>query len=371
MAVTVYSCLNCGASVRFDIGEKQFVCDHCDTRFSIEQMNSAYPDEDDSRWSAATKDIEQHTEYAVERTSASELESASVRSYNCPSCGAEVLDDSETQAAGYCAYCGNPVSISERLLSGDSLPSRMIPFKITRENAAAIFLSKIKRKPLLPASFMANAKRGAFTSIYIPFELFDADCSAGITAKGTNITSWSDSEYSYTKTDTYEARRAGFMSFSGVPADASDKMDDEDMQAIEPFDMAEMTAFSKKYLSGHFAEAPTTKRESMISAIFARLKPAAQTELLGTVTGYGSVSLESGNTAIERISSEYVMLPVWMMTAKHKSKDFIFAVNGQTGKFEGKLPIDWKRAGILFLLSFAIVFAAIFVGWEVWLWLFG
>jgi hypothetical protein len=278
---------------------------------------------------------------------------------------------SETLAAAFCTFCRNPVVIAERLVSGDDLPSRIIPFKKTSAEAAEIFLSKLKNKPLLPAAFKAAVKTSGFKSVYVPFKLFDTQCSACVTAECTNTRRWSDGNYEYTKTDTYESRRAGVMDFNGVPADASEKITDEDMQAVEPFETSELTPFSQNYLLGHFAEAPTSKQDSLIAAVSARVRLAAQNELLRTMQGYDSVTLRSGDTSIDRMSSEYVMFPVWMLTAQYKHRDFLFAINGQTGKFDGKLPIDWRRAGVLFVLLSAVVFAAAVLGWEVWLWIAG
>jgi hypothetical protein len=263
------------------------------------------------------------------------------------------------------------VVIEERLVAGADLPSRIIPFKKSLAEAAEIFKMKTKYKPLLPSAFKDAVINSEFKSVYVPFKSFDAGCSASVVAECTNTQHWSDSNYEYTKTDTYEARRAGVMNFSGVPADVSEKIPDEDMQAVEPFETSELTPFSSKYMLGHFAEAPTSKQESLINAVFARLKPAAQKELLNTVTGYDSVTLRSGDASINNVFSEYVMFPIWMLTAKYNHTDFLFAINGQTGKFEGKFPVDWRRAGVLFALIFAAAFIVSVLAGEIWLWIFG
>ena len=42
--------------------------------------------------------------------------------------------------------------------------------------------------------------------------------------------------------------------------------------------------------------------------------------------------------------TRYVLLPVWMLASKYKDKDYMFAMNGQTGKMVGNLPISVPRA---------------------------
>lgn len=40
---------------------------------------------------------------------------------------------------------------------------------------------------------------------------------------------------------------------------------------------------------------------------------------------------------------QYALLPVWMLHTKWKGKDYLFSMNGQTGKLTGDLPISWGR----------------------------
>ena len=369
MSVSVYSCINCGGPVRYDIAAATFKCERCGTKYTLDEMNEAFPEaENENLWD---KVKEAHTEKKFEKTDVFKAEDkeAVVKTYHCPTCGAELMADSETLAAANCVFCQTPVTISERLLSGESLPSRVIPFKITREEAFGIYNDKMKHKPLLPKVFKGRITPWDLKAVYIPFRLYDAGCSAGITAKCENVTSWSDRDYEYTKTDTYEARRHGTMDFAQVPEDASDKIDNDRMREIEPFNMRELTPFSAKYLSGHFAEAPTTKESGLRDSLYRRLKPEAERTMLNTISGYDHVSLSSSNVTVDRADSEYVMLPAWMFLTAFRGREYLFAINGQTGTFAGELPVDWKYAGSLILELALVTFAVLFVGLEVYLWI--
>lgn len=58
----------------------------------------------------------------------------------------------------------------------------------------------------------------------------------------------------------------------------------------------------------------------------------------------------------------YALLPVWLLSTKWQDKSYVFAMNGQTGKFVGDLPLDkgkyWSSFGKVFGIS-ATVFLAI------------
>ena len=57
---------------------------------------------------------------------------------------------------------------------------------------------------------------------------------------------------------------------------------------------------------------------------------------------------------VEKQEAHYALLPVWMLTTKWRDENYLFAMNGQTGKFVGELPTDnglfWRNVVVLTLL---------------------
>ena len=77
--------------------------------------------------------------------------------------------------------------------------------------------------------------------------------------------------------------------------------------------------------------------------------------------GYnGGVSVKDRNVQIQNASYWYAMYPVWLLNTTWKGEQFIFAMNGQTGKMVGDLPIDrsrfWKSVGIRTLLIWGVLY---------------
>ena len=56
------------------------------------------------------------------------------------------------------------------------------------------------------------------------------------------------------------------------------------------------------------------------------------------------------------LDKKYVLLPVYMVNVKYGAKTYIFAMNGQTGKFIGNIPIDKKKVFIFVILVFSACF---------------
>lgn len=78
--------------------------------------------------------------------------------------------------------------------------------------------------------------------------------------------------------------------------------------------------------------------------------------LLGSVKGYDTCMRLAGSAELERGKVHYALMPVWMLNTKWQGKDFLFAMNGQTGKLVGDLPVSWGKfwgmfAGIAAILS--------------------
>ena len=80
------------------------------------------------------------------------------------------------------------------------------------------------------------------------------------------------------------------------------------------------------------------------------------------MSGYSTVSTRSENVELRRGSVKYALFPVWMLNTKWKDKTFLFAMNGQTGKIVGDLPISkgkWWATFAAIAAPIAAVLAAI------------
>lgn len=141
----------------------------------------------------------------------------------------------------------------------------------------------------------------------------------------------------------YLVRRAGSVTFEKIPVDASSKMPDENMDSIEPFDYQALKPFSNAYLPGFLADQYDVSVEQSASRADTRCKASCESALRSTVTGYTTCTPETQTVRIRRGQVQYALLPVWMLHTKWKGKDYLFSMNGQTGKLTGDLPVSWGR----------------------------
>jgi len=243
----------------------------------------------------------------------------------------------------------------------------VIPFKIDKKGALEALKKHYGGKRLLPKAFTKQNHIEEIKGVYVPVWLFDTDAEAGIRYKATRVRTWSDSRYDYTETSTYSVKREGTIGFECVPVDGSTKMDDTLMESIEPFDFSGAVDFQTAYLAGYLADKYDVDSEQSIARANERIKRSTEDAFAATVQGYATVTPVSSGISLKNSVARYALYPVWLLNTSWNGNQYTFAMNGQTGKFVGDLPLDksaYKRW--LFGLTGAIsaaVFAASYLLW--------
>ena len=348
-----YKCPCCGGKVEFDTSSQKMKCPYCETIFDVEALREQdqilQTPEDKLEW----KTPENHWQ-----------EEEGLRVYSCDSCGGQIVAD-ETTAATHCPYCENPVVMAGNL-TGDLKPDCVIPFKLDKKAAKEALKKHMSGKKLVPKLFKSESKLEEIKGVYVPFWLFDADADAQASFKATRLRHWSDRNYNYTETSYFHVRREGHMAFQSIPVDGSEKMPNELMESLEPFDVSQAVPFQTAYLSGYMADKYDVTAESSEERANQRIRSTAKDALTNTVQGYTTVTLEQNSTQIAGGQEKYALYPVWLMTATWHGQRYLFAMNGQTGKMAGNLPMDkgaWRKwyliyggsiSAVLFLLAWII-----------------
>lgn len=306
-------------------------CPYCDTEFDMETL----ADYDQSLAADSENEMDWDTDAGTEWQPG---ETAGMRVYLCRSCGGEIVGD-ESTAATSCPYCGNPVVVMGQF-KGDLKPDMVIPFQLDKKAARESLMNHLKGKPFLPKVFRDQNHIDEIKGVYVPFWLFDADAHGAAYYKATKVRTYSDSDFNYREINYYSVYREGDLSFANVPVDGSSKMENELMESIEPFDPSKAVDFQTAYLAGYFADKYDVNAEESVDRANERIRSTTETALASTVTGYSSVQKENGNIRLSNSKAKYALYPVWMLTTSWNGEKFTFAMNGQTGKFVGNLPVD-------------------------------
>ncbi len=354
-----YKCPCCGGAIEFDSSIQKMKCPYCDVEFEMESLASYDNDLNNS--------VEDSINWETENSNVWEAgEQDGLKVYVCNSCGGEIVGD-ENMAASFCPYCDNPVVLKGQF-SGDLKPDLIIPFKLDKKAAKDALKNHYKGKRLLPKVFKDENHIDEIKGVYVPFWLFDADADATVRYRANRIRHWSDSKYNYTENTYFAVTRGGSLGFENVPVDGSTKMEDSLMESIEPFNINEAVDFQTAYVAGYLADRYDVGTDESIERANERIKKSIEEALASTVHGYTAVIPEHSSVQVGKGRTRYALYPVWLLNTTWQGKKYTFAMNGQTGKFVGDMPVDKGLfAKWFFGLAGAISAACFALSFILWL----
>lgn len=310
------ACPNCGGNTRFDIASQQLLCEFCDTTY------------DPYSFDTKTSDAIESKEYDV-------------TVFTCPQCGGEILSTDDA-AAGFCSFCGASTILYSRI-SKEKRPDYIIPFQKTKEDCKQSYASFMKKAIFAPKELKDPKFIDGFRGIYMPYWAFYFTQQGPYTLKGKKT--YRRGNYIYT--DYYDLNGEIDAYYKGITFDASSSFADTISEALAPYDVKGMKAFTPAYLSGFYADTANVdsiiyRSDAEAIAIEESMKVIQKTP---AYRGYEmTASYNAGtqlHTQVRQIDS--AMFPVWLMSYRNGDRISYVTVNGQTGKIAADLPIDPKR----------------------------
>ncbi len=351
--VTNYQCPSCTGPLHYVGASGKLECDYCGSQYEVAEIEALYAEKEkkaaEAQQAEAAKQAETQQAGASSdgsRWDTSDMqrwgaEGDEMQAYSCPSCGAELICDKST-AATSCPYCGNPTVVPGQF-SGDLKPDFVIPFKVSKEEAIKALKEHYKGKFLLPGTFTKENHLQEIRGIYVPFWMFDGEAEGDASYHATRTRTYRSGDYDITETKHYEVYRAGKVAFEKIPVDASSKMPDDHMDSIEPYNYQDLKQFSTAYLPGFLADKFDVSVDDSVKRADTRCEGTLAASLRNTIKNYDTCTLTGNTVTLHKGKVHYALMPVWMLSTKWNGKDFLFAMNGQTGKMVGDLPISWGK----------------------------
>ena len=354
-----YQCPNCHGVLAFNADSGLLECASCGSAFGHGEAGKAIPisAETQARKTQHVKTVDQFLDNApweIEHEGTAAAKTA-IR-YSCPSCGAGVIADQSTVSTS-CPYCGNNM-LTSGIAAADSIPDRILPFSITREQAEAQMRSHFKHRWYLSRKFNASIEH--MQAVYVPYHLYDV-----------NVDGWAH-YVAYDQKGSgegcvkqfYGFKRAGHAAFERIPIDGSSKMPDAHMDAIAPFDLSAMRAFSTAYAAGYLMEVADESAEACRPRAEKLAKASFEQDMENDVTDQpaidGIADVVARETHVETVRMQSCVLPVWLMHCTWGAERMLFAVNGETGKCVGDLPISKARRRATVLVLAALLAVVVF-----------
>lgn len=371
MAVYTYKCPNCGGALEFEPSINKLKCDYCLSEFTVEEIDkyikdnpdkeiaTEVPEEDRVVNDGLTKDNSTYNQPDVivasgenvtsdaqdlkdfdELKDSDEVIEEHIKGYVCDSCGAEVVT-TDTTLTTFCYYCHNPVVITDRT-QGEFKPNKVIPFKIDKEKAEKTFLDWVSKKRYVRKDFYSSSQLEKITGMYLPYWGVDSKFSLNLQGKGYKEKSYTSGGYRVNETSEFEIDRQGEFLVNNVSELAYSKVNKELLDSITPFNFEEVEPFKIFYLNGFFSETYDKTYDELKPVIDSRQKQYIENVISSNLSQYNRTNLTIREAKLVDEKRNHMLLPTWMLTYDYLGKKFIYALNGQTGKAYGDLPIDNK-----------------------------
>lgn len=363
MAVISYKCPNCGGDLKFDPQSQKFHCEFCSSDFTLEEVEKANPQQQETKTAAEQQSTasEQQNAETEQGNTASEQTGGDANVYSCPSCGAEIVTDATT-AATFCYYCHNPVVLQGKL-SGEYQPDRIIPFEVDKDEAQKSFLSYVKTKRFVPKSFFCKEQIEKISGIYFPFWEYDCEEDGRWQGEGTQLRVYQMGDIEYTETKIYQLERGAHLTFEDLTRNALNRENKELVEAVQPFRLDSAKPFAMGYLSGFQAEKRDIEKKDLEAELRQEVQEHAAAMVRSSVGGYNTIKTTAESFRPTSEKWKYLLVPVWVVTYKGgDGKTYYYAMNGQTRKICGVLPIDKKRVAGLFFGIFFVLFVLLLLG---------
>ncbi len=343
LSSTDSKCPSCGGKLLFDPQTQKLKCGFCGNTYTPEKISL----------------MEQIRGIGAEEADAIEDDKCEIV---CNSCGAVLITDRNT-AATSCSFCGSPAIISRRL-SKQFRPDYIIPFKITKEEASEKFAEFARSKKYVPRGFFDKNNLENIKGIYVPFWILSSRCKVSTRGEGY--------KQRIGHRDKYDLLSDFDVKYNNVPFDGSLDIADALMEAVEPFDVSQRKPFDTSYLQGFYAQKFNLTADNLCDRILVRMEQYGRETAALSFSDFESVSFGACAARPYDLEQSYALYPVWFLNYSYGDQKYMLAVNGQTGKTDGYLPVDrakrrFKLIGhrlvdaLLVLLSIS-VFAAILYG---------
>lgn len=311
-----------------------------------------------------------------------EADAASLMSFKCAGCGAEVTVNTESTMTARCHWCRHVLSVNEQVANG-AVPDAVLPFHIKKDDAVARIRQFVdKRRMFALKEFKEQFTPENVIGVYLPYMIVDGNVSADVAGHGEILTRTytqgsGDKKKTYYDADVYKVDRHVDFTVDDLALESSTERGNLDTGAntnniintILPFDTKNAVKWNASYLAGFTSE----KRDSDVE----QLRPRFEDQLLSIARAQVEASMGRYDRGVrweqERLDVHgtrwvSMYLPVWLYSYHQPGSNggmlHYIAVNGRTGETMGSVPVQqWKL--LLAALTVGTIleaFALLFVG---------
>lgn len=366
-------CPKCGATdIRHRAGSDLLICLYCRNEWHGMRVEEAF---------GLGEGIDQLTGTIV-ASGARDIaaDAASLMSFKCTGCGAEVTVNTDSAMTARCHWCRHVFGVNEQVANG-AVPDAVLPFHIKKDDAVARIRQFVdKRRLFALKSFKEEFTPENVIGVYLPYMIIDARVSAEVAGQGEIETrrytrgSGKDKK-TYYDANVYQLDRQVDFTVDDLTLESSTERGNLDTRAntnniintILPFDTKNAVKWNASYLAGYTSERRDRDVEHLRPRLEDQLLSIARAQVRESVSRYDrGVRWEQEGITVHGTRWVSMYLPVWLYSYHQPGRNsgmlHYIAVNGRTGETMGSVPVQqWK------LLLAALTVGTVLEGFALWM----
>lgn len=361
-------CPKCGATDIFvNTNNGKLRCNFCRFEFEPEKISGMVTDISQLQgqvFGSGTQDIVASSE--------------EVLTFQCSSCGAEVVIDTKSSTSARCHWCRNVLSQNQQIPNG-SIPDVVLPFQVSLEDAKLQIEKFVKKR-----QFFAHPQfRKEFTmenvlGVYFPYMVVDINFHAKFRGYGEHtvkkyVRGSGSNQKTYYDVDMYQVGREFDLAIYGLTVSSSMErrnvhsrtQTNQVIDAIMPFDIENCVKYDSNYLRGFTSERRDSNVEDLTTFVEKEAKDIARFATHESLKNYDrGVRFEEEHFSVIGQQWKTAYLPVWLYSYQEKKSGILHyvAVNGRTKEIMGSVPVYLSK---LILVSIGVEMLGIFLFWFV------
>ncbi len=281
-------CPSCGAPAYYDIRKKMYNCSYCGNQVGIDMAQIEHK---------GFREIS----HKKMRTSLKKFE---LQKAVCTGCGAKLVFETG-EAVANCGFCGRSL-VRKNFVDANTIPELIVPFAITNDEAKNILADWCSKNRRKKEARVITERLADLRGFYLPYELVRGPVKCSV--------------FRIDGGSMYDCR--GFV--DQVFVNCSENLDNQLLDAMEPYNLDELKEFDFSYIAGHQVKTSDISGDELIKRVNIEVSEDYKPVISKTLETKAVKAFANCNDVLRMP----VLLPVYYLAFD----GYMAAVNGQTGK---------------------------------------
>ncbi|HVX68705.1 MAG TPA: hypothetical protein VHA79_03335 [Mycobacteriales bacterium] len=343
-ALLSVACKSCGSQMTYEPGTTMLKCQACGAEQAIE----------------TTDTIDEHSYDEWASRPEKRVATVGKQVLKCQGCGATTETD---ELSGACQFCGG-VLLALSNPEGLIAPEGVLPFGIVKKDANAAFGKWVKTRWFAPNALKKVGSTEAIKGTYVPHWTYDAQTATFYTGERGEHYYTTETRTVNGRTETHQVQHTRWWPASGnvsrafddVVVPASSILEQEKLDKMGPWTLAQAQPFDPEYLAGYTAVRYDVDPDTGLVTAKGKMEDVIRDDCRRDIGG-DEQRVATMSVQYAALMFKLLLLPIWIASYVYAGKTYQVLVNANTAEVVGDRP--YSKVKIALAVIGAIIVIAV------------